>query len=241
MNRKNLTSKDSSKFTITTTCMNREKFLLESLPTWCEFTSHDICDEIIIVDWNSREPLKDVLSELMLVDSRIKLIEVKNQKFYQHSKARNLKVQQCKNDWVLSIDCDVKIKDSNFYRNLSMVDNERFWTCPLDSLLAKGVIGTSFFHQDTYWKSGGCDERMVGWGSEDFHLHKRMMKMGYKRNNIGMNYLKHIDHPDSLRTENCEEKDKWKSNSLNNKIDFEYGFNTIINLNDIEFKVYKEN
>ena len=104
--------KDSEfeKLTITTSCMNRNDMLVQTVPTWLEFP----VKEIIIVDWNSSVPVYDTLKQNNITDKRIKIVRVVDQKYYRHSLARNLKVELVNTEWVLSVDADVKVFKSFF-------------------------------------------------------------------------------------------------------------------------------
>jgi hypothetical protein len=58
-------------------CKNRIKPLLISLQSWL------LCDEIkeiVIVDWSSDEPIKDITN----LDSRIKRVRVNDQQFFNY-------------------------------------------------------------------------------------------------------------------------------------------------------------
>lgn len=197
------------KLTITTSCMNRNDMLIQTVPTWLEFP----VKEIIIVDWNSSVPVIDTLKQNCIDDKRIKVVRVDNQEFYRHSIARNLKVEVVNTEWVLSVDADVKIYKS-FFDNVFLLHGKKYYCLPL-----KGEIdsrfGTTMFRKQDYIEIGGCNTEMDGWGYEDLDLADRMISSGCQHITFNKDCLFHIPHSDDRRIENCKVKNKWESNSIN--------------------------
>lgn len=200
------------KLTISTSCMNRNDMLVQTLPSWLKFP----VKEIVIVDWSSTVPVKTTLEDNNITDERIRIIRVPNQKHYHHSKARNLKVYCCNTEWVLSIDADVKIND-NFFDNIYFLSGKKLYSLNLDG----GVdsrFGTTMFRKKDYIDIGGCNTKMVGWGYEDLDLAIRMIKNDVIHVSFDKELLYHIPHDDIRRTENTQFNSKWESNSNNSYI-----------------------
>jgi len=80
-------------------CKNRIKPLLISLQSWL------LCDEIkeiVIVDWSSDEPIKDITN----LDSRIKRVRVNDQQFFNQPQPLNLALKLCTQEDVIKVDSD---------------------------------------------------------------------------------------------------------------------------------------
>lgn len=80
-------------------CGNRGRALSISISSWIQF---DEIDEIIVTDWNSDEPI-DHLTEL---DSRIKIITVPNEKYFNQPQPLNLAASLAKSEYLLKLDSD---------------------------------------------------------------------------------------------------------------------------------------
>ena len=219
----------AEQISLTTTCMNRNAFLYQSLKTWVKFPFA----EIIIVSWGNKKSLKPILEEYP--NHNIKLIEVKYQDHYHYAKARNFKVQACKSKYVMSIDCDVMLGD-DIFKHIKL-DEDSFHTTSIDQPKT-GVIGTSIIPYKRYMEVNGCNERMAGWGSEDIDLYSRLNDVCQQRM-LNSLELTHIEHDDNLRVCNTPTKDKWRSNSTNCVLAQMYGNNTeISNIDEYNFESY---
>ena len=197
------------KLTISTSCMNRNDMLVQTVPTWLKFP----VKEILIVDWNSNEKVSDTLKNHNIRDERIRIVRVDNELFYQHSLARNLKIKEVETEWVLSVDADVKIFNS-FFDNIYVLNGRKYYCLPLAGEM-DSRFGTTLFRKMDYIAIGGCNTNMKGWGYEDLDLADRMIRSGCKHLTFNKDCLFHIQHDDIRRTENCEVKNKWESNSKN--------------------------
>lgn len=80
---------------------NNENEIRRSIKSIQEQTYKDL--EIIIINDGSSDNSREIIEELMLTDSRIKLINTPNQ---GQSQARNLGVSKASGDWILFLDAD---------------------------------------------------------------------------------------------------------------------------------------
>jgi hypothetical protein len=98
-------------------CKNRNEPLQIALSSWLlrpEIT------EIIIVDWSSDVPLAP-LTEL---DSRIKVITVLDQKYFNQPQPLNLAASIATGDYILKVDCDYVFSPYyNFFENYQIDEN----------------------------------------------------------------------------------------------------------------------
>jgi hypothetical protein len=95
-------------------CKNREESLRISLQSWLCF---DQIYEIIIVDWSSDQSLNYLSS----IDSRIKIITVKNEKHFNLSQPLNLAAKIATGDAILKLDCDYILNPyHSFFKNYNL-------------------------------------------------------------------------------------------------------------------------
>jgi glycosyltransferase involved in cell wall biosynthesis len=95
-------------------CKNREESLRISLQSWLCF---DQIKEIIIVDWSSDKSL----NYLTLIDSKIKIITVKNENHFNLSQPLNLAAKIATGDAILKLDCDYILNPyHSFFKNYKL-------------------------------------------------------------------------------------------------------------------------
>jgi hypothetical protein len=95
-------------------CKNREESLKISLQSWLFFEE---IKEIIIVDWSSNNSL----NYLTTIDSRIKIITVKNEKYFNLSQPLNLAAKIATGDAILKLDCDYILNPyHSFFKNYKL-------------------------------------------------------------------------------------------------------------------------
>jgi glycosyltransferase involved in cell wall biosynthesis len=191
-------------------CKNRKDALRVSLGSWISFKN---IKEIIIVDWSSDYPIRD----LAKIDNRIKIIEVKNKKYFNQPQPLNLAASIATGEYILKVDCDYIINPyySFFENNNYFVDNKSFLcgncvegidpvytTSPFFDYL-KGFLLVQRKH---FIKVGGFNENITKcYAFEDNELYTRLQLLGLTRKNIHYDFnLIHIPHPDKKRTENFE-------------------------------------
>jgi glycosyltransferase involved in cell wall biosynthesis len=106
---------------IISACKNRGKALSISIASWIQF---DEIEEIIVTDWNSDEPI----DHLTRLDSRIKVITVPNEKYFNQPQPLNLAASLVKSEYILKLDSDTVMNPYfNFFDNHT-IDNQSFLT-----------------------------------------------------------------------------------------------------------------
>lgn len=208
-------------------CKNRYKPLSISLQSWLHFKE---IKEIIIVDWDSEEPL----SHLTELDSRIKVVKVPNKKYFNQPQPLNLAASLAKEDFLLKVDSDYimnpyynffesyPIDDSSFvsgfpncknpeyiqdgmvmldYSNMSLEEINDY--CNIYSAYFKSLYGLLFVKKENFLKCGGFNEDLGKYyGFEDEEFHGRLQSYGLEMKKINYDYnLIHIPHQDSKRIE----------------------------------------
>jgi hypothetical protein len=100
-------------------CKNRNESLQVALTSW--LLRKEII-EFIIVDWSSDE----TLTSLTKLDSRIKIITVKNQKYFNQPQPLNLAASIATGNYILKVDCDYILNPYyNFFDSYS-IDEKSF-------------------------------------------------------------------------------------------------------------------
>lgn len=211
-----LTRDNCKKMSLTTSCMNRNDFLIKSLETWINFPFK----EIIIVDWNSKVT---VLESLILhfgeeflnnLQVPIKIKRFDNEPFYDHSRVRNIKLDLCESDWILCIDSDVML-NYKFANYFFLRDPMRYYG-NIARKSDRGLYGTALFSKYMYETVGKFDESLKYWGNEDGDFYDRALLKGFKLKDIRSFTMVHQEHSDDLRSYNTPFESIWKSLSTNN-------------------------
>lgn len=177
--------------TICTTNMNRNKYLLEALPTWVGRGFK----EIIIVDWNSDKPVIRDIEKYPGED--IKVVRVDNQVFFNCTKSRNLAAEYSTSPYIWFMDGDVKMnfKKSSF---LNLKDDSFYHGTII--ITGAATTGSCLIRKDKFDEVNGYSELITTLPGEDLDLYNRLKKTGYKRRYFPVGSLRHIPHPYSLRT-----------------------------------------
>ncbi len=195
---------------ICTVCMNRNEYLEISLHNWI---MHPI-DKILIVDWSSKSPVKDIVDRYQ--NGNIILAVVEGKETFNKSKSSNLAHRLNKfagSKYLLGIDSDILL-------NLGFFDK---YTIDESSVIngftppAFGTFGTNLTSYDNFKKVNGYNELMDGWGEEDIDFYDRLKIAGITRKHF-VDMIYHLEHSDDKRTENQTEKNKLMSRVKNQLI-----------------------
>jgi len=191
-------------------CKNRKDALRVSLGSWIAFKN---IKEIIIVDWSSDDSIRD----LAKMDNRIKIIEVKNKKYFNQPQPLNLAASIATGEYILKVDCDYIINPYySFFDNINYYVDDKSFLCGnhvdgIDKVYTTSpyfdyLKGFLLLLRKHFVKSGGFNENITKcYAFEDNELYTRLQLLGLTRKNIYYDFnLIHIPHPDKKRTENFE-------------------------------------
>lgn len=193
-----------SGYSIVTSCMNRVEFLKEVLPTWVKSKP----DEIVIVDWNSddKEEISKVANEY---GPLLKLIRVDNYPNWSLTKSFNLGFRASSFDKILKLDSDIKLDEKFFfYHNLGK-DSIFFsgdWAKARNDN-EKHTNGVLYVKRSDFFKIGGYNEFIEGYGYDDSDLYSRLSQVA-QRHLICLDLVEHINHSNELRIENTKNKNR---------------------------------
>lgn len=186
-------------------CKDRVKALLTVLPSWLH--NKEIA-EIIIVDWSSTPPI-DVLTAL---DTRIKVVKVKDQQWFNQPQPLNLAASIASGDYLLKLDTDFLINPYYDFFNKYRVDTSTFLSGDNDytedriahSPYFEFLRGLLWVSKEVFHKIGGYNERMgkfYAWEDNEIDIRLRMYGLTHKKIEYDHHIL-HIPHPDGVRLKN---------------------------------------
>lgn len=191
---------DPRQVSVVTTCMNRLRFLLESIVTWNEMDFQNI----VVVDWNSDEPVAEKLL-IRCPSFRGRRITVlrsdrhDRRRYFNDGWARNTGARLCETEFILFLDSDMKIVRPQLF----------FDAVPLNTGICyrgniPGGYGSCLVDRSKFNAVNGYNERMWSWGGEDLDLYIRLNEqLGCEIETFFPDDLfEHIHHDDRLRTEN---------------------------------------
>lgn len=188
-------------------CKNRIDALRVSLSSWL---THKEISEIIIVDWNSDEPINFLLD----YDERIKIIRTPEEEYFNQPQPLNLAVDISTGDYILKVDCDYIINPYFDFIKEYQVDDRSF-LCGQndytdseisDSPYFKYLRGLLFISRENYFKVNGySEENTKYYAYEDDEIVARLELLGLEKKKIKYDHtIIHIPHADKKRVENFE-------------------------------------
>lgn len=209
---------------LVTTCMNRNDFLYQTLPTWI---SKPAFDEIIIVDYSSKEKCKSIVDQYQ--NGKITIIEVPGQRFFNISKARNTGIRHIspRSRFTLMIDVDVKIVEN--FDDIFFDGNCRSASrsvCPGTVLLPTKIIK----------EVNGYNEYLSGYGVDDDDFFERIIEIPFVHYYYGAidGYLSHIGHSAELRVANYSNKSENDTIRINFQIAKKYKWDKHCEMEDMK-------
>lgn len=178
-------------------CMNRNSNLAQALPTWLE--SPEI-DEIVVLDWSSNEPVKNILDQYN--DQRIILARVENQKRWIAARAFNLAARLTTRTQMVKMDADTKIS-SDFFRihklkpGTFMTGNWR----KARNENEKHLFGITYLYRADFFKINGFNEQLTLYGWADSDLFERLESIGLQQVDFNLDTLNHIKHENRVKNQ----------------------------------------
>lgn len=202
----------TGKVSVICACMNRNDILKINIMSWLNFSE---IGEIVVVDWNSKQPLYDLLD----LDDRIKVIRVEDQQYFNISQAFNLALDHTTCEYVLKLDTDYFLNPYYNFFKAHPVRNDCFysgcWSYVQNDKpkpIFQHLSGLCYARRDYIVAVNGYNEHFSGYGHDDTDLHNRLLVSGKRRIIINYDYsVMHIPHESTHRIANYE------SNSWNDK------------------------
>ncbi len=176
-------------------CMNRESHLRRSLPHW--LTLPEI-DEIVLVDWSTREPFDDLLT----LDPRIRIVRVIDEPRWVLSYPFNLGVREARGDLILKCDADCLPSPTvarlvpapgHFYAGDWRTGGPTGKTC---------ANGQCVFTKAQWTEVNGYSELIRRYGHDDGDFYDRLVAAGHARREIVPAEFDFVSHDDAARVAN---------------------------------------
>ena len=208
-------------------CKNRNAPLQISLASWLLFEE---IKEIIIVDWSSDESIE----HLKKLDSRIKVITVPDQEYFNQPQPLNLATNVATGDYILKVDTDYILNPYFNFFDFYKIDSNSFVCGQNDhqefeinsSPYFKYLRGLLYISRENYLKVGGYNEvHTQYYAYEDDEIVHRLELLGLEKKKVCYNHnIIHIPHSDKKRVENFEayHTDKELENNIRNMLSCHY-------------------
>ncbi|NEP77964.1 MAG: glycosyltransferase [Okeania sp. SIO3B3] len=177
--------------------MNRNSNLAQALPTWLKAPE---IDEIIVLDWSSREPVKNIVDRYK--DERITLARVENQERWIAARAFNLAARLTTRTKMVKMDADTKISP-DFFRvhqlkpGTFMTGNWR----KARNENQKHLYGITYVYRADFFKINGFNEYLEVYGWADSDLFERLEGVGLKQVDFNIEKLSHIQHEGRVKNQ----------------------------------------
>ena len=177
--------------------MNRNENVIKNLPNWLT----QKFNELILLDWSSKEPVADIPN--IFNDSRVRVVRVEGQEKFMRTLAQNLATQMARFKHVFKIDSDVSFK-GNFFAKHPLKQGE-FWVGDWHQgrdFNERHLHGETYYHIDDFFRVNGYDERILAYGHDDTNLKDRMLLAGLTKKVFSYNQIHHQEHPQESRATN---------------------------------------
>lgn len=200
---------------IFTACMDRNTNLEKALPTWLSTNP----DEIVIVDWSSKSPVRDIVDKYNS-SGKIKLITVDNAESWILTRSFNLAAKYTTYDQILKVDCDTILSD-NFFSLHDLSSGEFYYAGDWRKARnnnEKYTNGIVYMLREAFFTAGGYGEDLTTYGWDDCGLYDRLSRK-QKRMCLDIDSIGHIEHSNEERTINQK---------LTNQVDVEIERNRLL-------------
>ncbi len=175
---------------------NRTENMLPALRTWIDRPE---IDEIVIVDWDCDEPLRDVLEAKGISDPRLRVVRAVQDEVWHGPRAFNTAMRLARYDKILRIDGDIVLKPDFFTRNRLPKNSFVAGNYQIVEQSQVHINGTVLFHRADIARIGGQNEYTIGYGWEDDDFYNRLMRARVKRIDLIPETVYHLPHDDTTR------------------------------------------
>lgn len=173
-----------------TTCKNRLPHLKQTLP----FMLQQPLAEVIVVDYGCEQGTAAWVKEH---HPAAKLVQVNDDPVFCAARARNMGARNAIHELLCFVDADVLVSPE-FGKWLVPNQNPNKFYVYLERL-APELAGFLIVAREHFFKVGGYDEAIRGWGGEDFDIYERLGRAGLSKSSIPPGLISSIPHGDELR------------------------------------------
>jgi glycosyltransferase involved in cell wall biosynthesis len=173
-----------------TTCKNRLPHLKQTLPLMLQ-QPHA---EVIVVDYGCEQGTAAWVKEH---HPQAKLVQVNDDPIFCVARARNMGAKIASNETLCFVDADV-LMHLEFGKWLELKqDSNAFYLYTEPK--AVELVGFLIVARGDFFKVGGYDEAITGWGGEDSDLYERLAMTGLSQSSVPNDSISSISHGDDLR------------------------------------------
>lgn len=191
-------------------CKDRHPMLTRAFVTWLRVA---LVRQIVFVDWSSSPPLRETLDALVFAHSStlfnssmpdIHVVRVEGESRWVLTRAYNLAASLARFDTIFKVDCDIVLHPDSISAHALPKNPPTFFSGhpalarDENQLYLSGQFITS---RSLFLSVGGYDERIQTYGFEDVDLYFRLERGGARRFNLSYNYLTHVVHHETARTQ----------------------------------------
>jgi predicted glycosyltransferase involved in capsule biosynthesis len=189
---------EKSNVSIVVGCMNRTEFLIRALPSWL---THEKVGEIIIVDWNSSNPIENDIKHIE--DDRIKVFRVIGVEKWLLSAALNFGINHSTLPLLLKLDSD-DILRKDFFNKHPLTSNQNYfytgnWQISRNEN-ENHLNGVIYIPKKHFLEVGGYNEYIKTYGWDDSDLYERLQKNSLEKRDILSDHIFHLQHGDIIRS-----------------------------------------
>lgn len=206
-----------NRVTAIVTCMGRLRHLQETLPVLLQGGSN-----VCVVDYSCPDNCGTWVEE-NYADEHVWVERVEGKEVFNKPEALNVgarsAVDRNPDTFLLFVDADTVTTPALWgwlSAALGADDCAKHFYYVQSSEHGKDSTGVLFVQGKAFLKSGGYDERHIGWGAEDLDMRLRLFfkeELGYAE--MPFQVVRSIGHDDPTRVEHYEEKDKMASHKQN--------------------------
>ena len=177
-------------------CSNRTENIEIASRTWLKCSD---VNEIVIVDWNSTEPL-------ILNHPKLTIVRVNNVKWKNSAHAFNLAARFTSYDKICKLDADYLI-NRNFFTIHELRENDFFagQSSEARDSNEKHIHGFLYLKRKDFFEKNVYNERVETYGWEDSDMYERLEEGGLDKRLVNLDKIYHLKHDDSQRVSNAEE------------------------------------
>lgn len=182
---------------IVSVSMNRSTHILKVLPSWLKLKN---CDEIIILDYGSKEILSDILKINNFTDKKIKVFRVNNVYDWHLSKAYNLAIKLVNYKNIYKLDSD-DICHENMIVNHPLKDENDYYHGKWQDARNNNelqIAGKMFFTYNMFIETNGYNENITTYGWDDCEFNLRLKSIACEKP-IKIDDFTFIEHNDNIR------------------------------------------
>ena len=186
---------------------DREEHLLKSYESWLDCSC---VDEIVIVDWGSKEPISKKLPD----NDKIKIVQVNpdHAKYWSFSQAYSTAARFSSGSYLMLMNADEIILNPEKICGLEKPSSEFYYQGT--SWASKRAHGVYFLYirKKDFWDVNGYHERIIGYGYDDVDLQRRL-KLELRQADVEIEHIRHdVVHRtrDNMLNYKISWSDPWK-------------------------------